>query len=132
MRKIREHPGGFTLIEVLITLVIIGVLAVIMWNRVEGVDKEAFRSSMQADLKSVALAQEIYHQIHFHYGAIGDLDGYQPTNGVTVTLNHADGRGFAVTATHLGLPGEVCGYFVGIVPSGTAGPATDPGVTVCN
>ena len=127
----RTDRPGFTLIEMLITIVILGILATIMWMRVEGMNAEAYKSSVQADIRSVAMAQELYHNANMEYGAIADLEAYQPTDGVTVTLTHADGRGYALTATHAGLPGVTCGYFSGMVPDGAGDPAVEPGVSTC-
>lgn len=124
--------AGFTLLEMLITLSVIAVLAAIAWLRVEGLNAEAYRASVQADLRSVALAQELYHQTAMRYGALEDLTTYSPSEGVTVTLTFADNLGFAATAIHAGLPEEVCGYFVGAVPDGSAAPADVPGRTVCD
>ena len=133
MAPLRADRSGFSLIELLITLVLLGILATVMWMRVEGMNQEAYRAAVQADIKSVALAQELYHNAHMEYGAIGDLTAYQPTEGVTVTLTHVDARGYAITATHAGLgAGEVCGYYAGVVPAGAGAPADEAGVSVCN
>jgi hypothetical protein len=38
-----------------------------------------------------------------------------------------------VTATHAGLPAtQVCGYFIGAAPAGSAGPATVEARITCN
>lgn len=129
----RTHPrGGFTLIEMLITLVVIGILAAVMWLRVEGVNTDAYRASVKADLRSVALAQELYHQRNMRYGALADLSAYRATEGVTLTLTHVDGLGFAATAAHEALEPEVCGYYFGDTPAGAGAPAEAPGVVTCD
>jgi prepilin-type N-terminal cleavage/methylation domain-containing protein len=130
----RPNPdrAGFSLIELLVTMTLVSLLAVIAWLRVEGVNEEAYRSSVKSDLRSVALAQELYYQRHMEYGDIDQLTAYLPTEGVTVTMTHASGTGFAATAAHAALDGVTCGYFVGTVPSGAAAPAEDPRLTVCD
>lgn len=124
--------AGFTLLEMLITLTVIAALAAMALLRVEGINADAYRASVRADLRSVALAQELYHQTEMRYGALDDLSAYAPSEGVTVTLTFADNLGFAATAVHAGLPGEVCGYFAGTVPGGSAAPADVPGRTACD
>lgn len=113
-------------------MVLVSLLAAIAWLRVEAINEEAYRASVQSDLRSVAVAQELYYQAHMQYGAVADLDAYTATEGVTVTVTHADARGYAATATHAGLSGETCGYFTGTVPAGAGEPAEEPGVAVCD
>lgn len=113
-------------------MMLVSLLAAIAWLRVEGIHEEAYRASVQADLRSVSLAQELYYQTHMVYGQTDELTAYVPTEGVTVVMTHADALGYAATATHAGLAGEACGYFLGTVPAGAADPAEEPGVVVCD
>lgn len=131
MRLNSERPG-FTLIELLITMTMVGILALIVWARVNGMYGRAYRASMEADLRSVGLAQELYFQRHMTYGDVDQLEAFVPTEGVTVTMTQVSSRGYAATATHTALLGVTCGHFVGTVPDGAAAPATEPGVTVCD
>ncbi|MFO7892293.1 MAG: prepilin-type N-terminal cleavage/methylation domain-containing protein [Longimicrobiales bacterium] len=132
MNRIRHDRRGFTLVELLVTMLLVGLLAAIAWLRVEGINEEAYRASVKADLRSVSVAQELYYQTHMVYGQTDQLEAYVPTEGVTVVMTHADARGYAATATHAGLSGETCGYFTGTVPAGAADPAEEPGVTACD
>lgn len=129
--RARNRPG-FTIIELLITMTLVSILAVIVWVRVEGMNARAYRASLEADLRSVALAQELYFHQHMVYGDVDQLDAYVPTEGVTVTMTYRDSRGFAATATHAALTGVTCGHFSGTVPDGAAAPAEEPGLTVCD
>ena len=108
------------------------ILAVIALMSFSEPREETFRSAMQSDLRSLALAQELYHQVHFEYGRVADLSPFRTTIGVTLTVTHADGTGFAATAEHAGAPGVTCGYFRGAVPPGAADPATEAGRPVCD
>lgn len=125
-------PDGFTLVELLIAMTFAMILAAIALNAFSAPKQEAFRSSIQSDLRALAVAQEIYHQTHFQYGQLADLIDYETTRSVTVSVNHNTGTGFAATATHAGLPSVTCGIYIGDVPSGTTGPATEPGRPVCD
>jgi prepilin-type N-terminal cleavage/methylation domain-containing protein len=129
--KVNSLRGGFTLVELLIVMVLIGILAVVLWARFGGIYEEAYRSSMVSDLKTVASVQEMYYAINMRYGTVPDLTSYTPTDGVIITINHADNGGFAAVATHAGAPAITCGYYTGDVPAGSADPATRPNVPIC-
>lgn len=130
--KVDSLRGGFTLVELLIVMMLIGILAVVLWSRFGGIYEEAYRSNMISDLKTVASAQELYFAVNMRYGDMPDLTTYTPSEGVTVTINHADHSGFAAVATHTGAPATTCGYFTGEVPAGSADPATRPNVPICS
>ena len=42
------------------------------------------------------------------------------------------GDAFAATGSHSGLDDVVCGYYVGDVPEGVAGPADQPETIMCD
>ena len=127
-----SQRSGFTLIELLIVMMLVGILALIVWARFGGIYERAYRSSMVSDLRTVASAQELYYAVNMTYGGVTDLTSYSPTDGVTVTINHADNLGFAAVATHAGAPTVSCAYYTGDVPAGTHDPATQPDVPMCN
>lgn len=127
-----EYPRGFTLVELLIAMTFATILAAIALNAFSTPRQEAFRSSVQSDLRSLAVAQELYHQVNLRYGQLPDLTDFESTPGVSITISHATGFGFAATASHTGLPTVTCGIYMGDVPPGSAGPATNPGRPVCN
>lgn len=129
--KVESQRGGFTLIELLIVMMLVGILALILWSRFGGLYEEAYRSNMVSDLKTVASAQELYYAVNMRYGDVPDLTSYTPSEGVTITINHADHSGFAAVATHAGAP-LTCGYYTGEVPPGSADPATRPNVPICS
>ena len=128
-----HHRPGFTIVELLITMTLVSILAAITWLQVEGINARAYRSSVQSDLRSMALAQELYFQENMQYGDdVDDLEVYIPTDGVNITMTHADRQGFAATANHQALGGVTCGYFTGTVPAGAGDPAGEPDVAVCD
>ncbi|MBW3553405.1 MAG: prepilin-type N-terminal cleavage/methylation domain-containing protein [Gemmatimonadetes bacterium] len=123
--------NGFTLVELLIVVVIIGILAAVAVAKYRQVQRQTYRVTMEADLKVLATKQELHHQINLTYGTIADLEDFLASDGVTVVLNWLDVSGFAATATHAALEDFVCGYYVGDAPAGTTGPATAEGRTEC-
>lgn len=55
-----RRAAGFTLIEVLVVVLIIGILAAIVGPRVIGKTEEARRTRVVADLKSIETALDLY------------------------------------------------------------------------
>ena len=83
---------GFTLIEVLIVVVVIGTLAAVAIPHYAGAKDKAYVAAMKADLRTVAIYEEQYaadnHGQYFGGVATEDspLNGFRPSKDVTVTL----------------------------------------------
>jgi len=62
----------------------------------------SYSSSMRSDLRNLEPAQEAYFADHGRYTTdVAEL-GYAPSDGVTVTILHADADGWAARSTHRG------------------------------
>lgn len=111
-----QHPpenrvSGFTLIEVLAVMLIIGILAAIAIPRFNSVREEAYVSTMKSDLAQVRFAQEVYYvEPDGAYASdITELDDlFTASEDVTVTLA-GGGDAWSATATHPGTSME-CTY----------------------
>jgi len=83
---------GFTLIEVVIAAVVIGILAAVAVPRLSASKDKAYIAAMKADLHTVAIFEEQYaaenHGQYFSGVATSDtpLNGFTPSKGVTMTL----------------------------------------------
>ena len=123
--------AGFTLIELLIVVVIIGLLAAIALPKFDYTKQKAFTSTMKSDLRNLATAQESYWNDNAAYYA-GTLPAagiiYTPSPNTTITINVANGSGWAATATHINTT-VTCALYNG--PVSPPSPATTEGLIAC-
>jgi prepilin-type N-terminal cleavage/methylation domain-containing protein len=81
---------GFTLIEILVVVVMLGALAAIAVPRYAGAKDKAYQAAMTADLRAAAILEEQYaaenHGQYFSGTATHDspLNGFTPSKDVTV------------------------------------------------
>jgi prepilin-type N-terminal cleavage/methylation domain-containing protein len=124
--------SGFTLIEVLVVVVILGILATLAIPRLMNARYEAFRSAAVGDLRNLQTMQEIHSQDGAGYADnLGDLS-FETSRGVSIDITEATQTGWAATATHSGFPSVDCGIFIGTASPANGGPATSQGVVTCS
>jgi prepilin-type N-terminal cleavage/methylation domain-containing protein len=134
----QPRRGGFTLIELMLVMLVIGLLAVIALPNYWKTRERAYFTSMKSDLKNLMTMQELYHSKANMYGgpagtsaaAVTGLD-YNPSQGVTVTIREADARGWSADAAHAGLNAaiEKCSVYVGM--AAVLPPASSMGIIEC-
>jgi len=87
-----ENRKGFTLIEVVIVCVVLGILAAVAIPQYAGAKDRAYMAAMKADLHTIAIYEEQFaadnHGQYFSGTATPDapLNGFTPSKDVTVTL----------------------------------------------
>ncbi len=133
---------AFTLIELLIVVVIIGILAAIAIPKFANTKEKAYFATMKGDLRNLATAQEGYAADNAGDYRGGTVTGpavmeglsYSPSSGVTVEVT-ALARGWSAVATMAATPRK-CGMFIDnseppAAPGGT-NPALRSGEPKCN
>jgi prepilin-type N-terminal cleavage/methylation domain-containing protein len=124
---------GFTLVELLIVMAVVGILAAIAIPKFTSMQEKAFVAVVTSDLKNLASQQELYMTNRQTYASgLSDLTNYSASDDVTVSINEASVGGWAATGTHSGLAGAQCGIFYGSASATNASPATIPGSVACN
>ena len=97
--------AGFTLVEILIVIAIIGVLAVIAIPQFIAYRNRSIDAQMRSDLRNAAVAVESYFTKRNVYpSSIDEVEGFgfQATDGVTLTLNIVSPTSYTITAAKPG------------------------------
>src|SRR5918999_937192 len=99
------RKSGFTLVEILIVLAIIGLLAVIAIPQFISYRSQAVDAQLQSDLRNAAVAVESYFTKNTVYpSSIAQIEGFgfQPSAGVTLTLTVVTPSTYTITAAKPG------------------------------
>ena len=95
---------GFTLIELIIVIVVIGIIAAIAIAKFVSVKEAAYVASMKSDLRNFALYEQFYATDNggTYFSGNGTSEGFKPTTDVTVLATDDPGPppNWQATATH--------------------------------
>jgi prepilin-type N-terminal cleavage/methylation domain-containing protein len=132
MMRERRTREGFTLIELMVTIVIVSILAMIGVSIFWRAKDRGLEASLQTDLRAAAVQQELYFESNQIYAAnTASLSGFAPTPGVNIAFTYVATDGWAGIATHPSITGTRCGLLIGSAPAGSADPANATGIVMC-
>jgi len=127
----RDGKRGFTLVELLIVIVIIGILAAIAIPKYGATKEKTYVTRMVNDLRNLATSQEAYFIDYTTYYN-GSLPGpnlvFTPSVGVTLLVDEATATGWSATASTVGTTRQ-CMVFYG--SAAAVAPATIEGKPAC-
>lgn len=93
---------GFTLIELMIMVVILGILTVVATSLFTSRVREGRRSDAENSLVSMALAEERYRTSNTSYGTLAQVWGGVTTSSggyYTLSISNVSATGYTLTAT---------------------------------
>lgn len=92
MLSIKKNQDGFTIVELLIVIIVIGILAALVLNTFQGVQARARDTERRTDVNSIATQLEAYYADFGHYP-----DGSAATTcgdgSASCALSSLEGRG---------------------------------------
>jgi prepilin-type N-terminal cleavage/methylation domain-containing protein len=101
-RQKLSSNDGFTLLELIVIVAVVGILAAIAIQQFQLHRARAIDASMRSDLKNAALAMESYYGEFLSYPVTEAsilLVGYRKTSGVTLSINLTSPSTFTLTAS---------------------------------
>lgn len=97
----RGNSSGFSLLELLVVVAILGILVAAALPRFAEFRAAAYDSRSQQDLRNLAAAEELFRATSPTYADdTALLSGFASSEGVDVALESASETGFVATASH--------------------------------
>src|ERR1700752_1606885 len=74
MISLKKRNQGFTIVELLIVIVVIGILALLVITTYSGIQAKARNSKRQSDVKSLQTQLEAFFSQNGYYPSLGDMN----------------------------------------------------------
>jgi type II secretion system protein G len=122
-----RHQRGFTLIEMLVVIVVIGLLATIAIPKFVNTKEKAYLAQMKTDLRNLATVEEAYLYDNNAYTSSFPVTIYTTTAGVTLPTITLEVAGWKAWVGHALTP-KTCAIFVN---AAALAPAVEEGAPAC-
>ena len=104
LRKLRKREKGFTLIELMIVIAIIGILAAIAIPQFNAYRAKGYMAAVRSDVKNAYTAAMSFYADNPTAADLTMLNltnnGYRATLGVTVTVTGGNSNSFSLSGNH--------------------------------
>jgi type IV pilus assembly protein PilA len=131
-----RETRGFTLVELLVVILIVGILASIAIPKYATVKERAYLTAVKTDLKNLEISEEAYaaansgsYFSHTYTTPSDSTNTFGASQNVNIVATASGASGWSATATHTSAPGHTCAIFVGTAP---VAPAVFTGAPACN
>jgi prepilin-type N-terminal cleavage/methylation domain-containing protein len=99
--RTKTNEKGFTLIELMIVVAIIGVLAGLAVGQFISYRTRSYNTMVESDLRNAASAQEAYYTSHEIYSTnVANLPGFTLSQGVHIAVNGTSSKVYTMAAYH--------------------------------
>lgn len=101
----RRSSDGFTLLEILVVIAILGILSAIAIQQYSAYRSHSVDAQMKSDLKNAALAMESYFsEFRVYPDSLAKITsvGFRQTEGVSLTITVVSPSAYALTASKPG------------------------------
>jgi prepilin-type N-terminal cleavage/methylation domain-containing protein len=125
MRRFKR--SGFTFIELLIVMVVMGVLAGIGIPRIRNMKERSYQATLRSDLGTLRTAEEAYYAENLRYTTDLTLLDFRMSSNVQITIESTDPlKGWRAVARHTWLQ-TPCSTAIGSDAAGA-----ESGAIVCS
>jgi type IV pilus assembly protein PilA len=124
------NRSGFTLVELLIVVVIVGILAAMAIPRFNSTKGKANFAALRSDLHNLAVTQESFFVDAQRYSTNLDSLGAKFSPGVVLEVKEASLTGWSASAYHPSSWPRTCAVYFGT--AAVVAPATSPGAVGCD